>query len=213
MAKKWIHNLQRPPDHALMAISAKKTYLLTNLVFWNWAASENENEQMTTKFEKKENWDGALFCQEIIGRMGNWGKKNFLATLFLLKQKAGVMKESPLSLVSRTKNVFSWRKVHWVFFLERRTKFEWEKKKLNGLSWRTPSFCWRTTSFCWRRKQMEKGFCQFFSHSNFVLRSRKKTQWTFLQDTILLLQDNIILLQEKTTVKSFLPSLSIPILI
>ena len=35
----------------------------------------------------------------------------------------------------------------------------------------------------------------FFSHSNFVLRSRKKTQWTFLQDNIILLQDNIFILR------------------
>ena len=33
------------------------------------------------------------------------------------------------------------------------------------------------------------------SHSNFVLRSRKKTQWTFLQDNIILLQDNIFILR------------------
>ena len=47
-----------------------------------------------------------------------------------------------------------------------------------------------------------KGWCPsgksiefFFSHSNFVLRSRKKTQWTFLQDNIILLQDNIFILR------------------
>ena len=58
------------------------------LVFWNWAASEYENEQMTTKFEKKENWDGALFCQEIIGRMGNWGK-NFFFCNFVSPEAKG----------------------------------------------------------------------------------------------------------------------------
>jgi len=31
-------------------------------------------------------------------------------------------------MLSWSKRMVSWRKVHWVFFLERRTKFEWEKK-------------------------------------------------------------------------------------
>ena len=72
-------------------------------------------------------------------------------------------------MLSWSKRMVSWRKVHWVFFLERRTKFEWEKKKLNGLSWRTPSFCWRTTSFCWRRKQMEKVFCHPEVHHPYII--------------------------------------------
>ena len=55
---------------------------------------------------------GLCFAKRSLEGWGSEEKKIFLATLFLLKQKAGVMKESPLSLVSRTKYVFSWRKTH-----------------------------------------------------------------------------------------------------
>ena len=48
----------------------------------------------------------------------------------------------------------------------------------------------------------------FFSNEERSSSERKKTQWTFLKDTILLLKDNIILLKEKTNGKSFLPSRS-----
>ena len=60
-----------------------------------------------------------------------------------------------------------------------------------------------------------KGWCPegksiefFFSNEERSSSERKKTQWTFLKDTILLLKDNIILLKEKTNGKSFLPSRS-----
>ena len=102
------------------------------------------------------------------GRIGQLRDgKIFLSLLFLLWQNDVVSQESQtlfcpseemfefffslthMKMLSFSKMMLSFRKVHWVFF----------------------------------------------SHSNFVLRSRKKTQWTFLQDNIILLQDNIIILR------------------
>ena len=89
-----------------------------------------------------------LFCLEIMEGWWTW-KNIFLSFMFLLQQKAGVLKESPLSLLSLTQAVFSLskmmvslRKVHWVFF----SKEEWSSsfaKKLNWLSFRTTLFCFR----------------------------------------------------------------------
>ena len=50
---------------------------------------------------------GLCFAKRSLGGWGTEEKKIFFANLFLMKQKAGVLKESPLSLVSRTKSVFS----------------------------------------------------------------------------------------------------------
>ena len=57
------------------------------------------------------------------------------------------------------------------------------------------SFSKMMLSFSKRMVSFRKVHWVFFSHSNFVLRSRKKTQWTFLQDNIILLQDNIFILR------------------
>ena len=72
-------------------------------------------------------------------------------------------------MLSWSKRMVSWRKVHWVFFSRTKNEVRVREKKLNGLSWRTPSFCWRTTSFCWRRKQMEKVFCHPEVHHPYII--------------------------------------------
>ena len=78
------------------------------------------------------------------------------------------------SFLGKSDSLLSFRGNVWVFFL--------------SLIWRCcPSAKW----CCPSGKSIEF----FFSHSNFVLRSRKKTQWTFLQDNIILLQDNIFILR------------------
>ena len=72
--------------------------------------------------------------------------------------KDGVLKESPLSFFSRTKNEVRVR-----------------EKKLNGLSWRTTSFCWRTTSsYEWEKKTLK----------NFLWRTKESL--TFLRNYIIL---------------------------
>ena len=86
--------------------------------FWiNWYFETGQLRNMkTNKWRKNLSGRriemGLCFAKRSLEGWGSEEKKFFLATLFLLKQKAGVMKESPLSLVSRTKNVFSWRKTH-----------------------------------------------------------------------------------------------------
>ena len=124
-----VKQIKRQCRHLKFSKKEKKSASSGNKIYWNRAGSQYKNKQMPQKFEFQENWDWCFVLPRDHWKDDEFRKKKiFLATLFLLKQKAGVMKESQLSLVSRTKNVFSWRKVHWVFFLERRTKFEWEKK-------------------------------------------------------------------------------------
>ena len=102
------------------------------------------------------------------GRIGQLRDgKIFLSLLFLLWQNDVVSQESQ-TLFCPSEEMFEF------FFL--------------SLIWRCcPSAKW----CCPSGKSIEF----FFSHSNFVLRSRKKTQWTFLQDNIILLQDNIFILR------------------
>ena len=74
----------------------------------------------------------------------------------------------------------------------------------------TVVFSWSKMMLFWSKRMVSFRKVHWVFFLSLQLRSllEKKTEWTFLQDTILLLQDNIILLQEKTTVKSFLPSRS-----
>ena len=110
---------------------------------------------------------GLFIPLEIMGGLDNVGMAKFFCQFF-----------SPLakwcSFLGKSDSLLSFRGNVWVFFL--------------SLIWRCcPSAKW----CCPSGKSIEF----FFSHSNFVLRSRKKTQWTFLQDNIILLQDNIIILR------------------
>ena len=106
---------------------------------------------------------GLCFAKRSLEGWGSEEKKNFFWQLCF----------------SWSKRLVSWRKVHWVWFHERRMCFP-EGKSIEF----------------------------FFSNEERSSSERKKTQWTFLKDTILLLKDNIILLKEKTNGKSFLPSRS-----
>ena len=114
------------------------------------------------------NGKGAFYSPRDHGRIGQLRDgKIFLSLLFLLWQNDVVSQESQ-TLFCPSEEMFEF------FFL--------------SLIWRCcPSAKW----CCPSGKSIEF----FFSHSNFVLRSRKKTQWTFLQDNIILLQDNIFILR------------------
>ena len=105
-----------------------------------------------------------------MGGLGNRGMQDFFVNFFLRRQNDVVSKESQtlfcpeeemfevffhernMKMLSWSKMMLSWRKVHWVFFLERSSS------------------------------------------------ERKKTQWTFLKDNIILLKDNIFIwVREKKT--------------
>ena len=115
-----------------------------------------------------EKWErGFLFPSRSWEDWTTSGWQNFFVIFFLLWQNDVVSQESQ-TLFCPSEEMFE------VFFL--------------SLIWRCcPSAKW----CCPSGKSIEF----FFSHSNFVLRSRKKTQWTFLQDNIILLQDNIFILR------------------
>ena len=55
-------------------------------------------------------------------------------------------------------SALSWGWNLWVFFLERKTKFEWEKKnsKISSEGQSRVWISWGTTSFCQRRKIIDK---------------------------------------------------------
>ena len=107
-----------------------------------------------------------------MGGLGNWGMQDFFVIFFLQRQNDVVSKESQ-TLFCPEEEMFE------IFFT-------------NVIWWCCPEAKW----CCPEGKSIEF----FFSNEERSSSERKKTQWTFLKDNIILLKDNIFIwVREKKT--------------